>query len=101
PFDPDPAPDAHIRLTYVEFEAAAAMLEAAGFRAERPTEEAWPHFHGWRVNYEAIAYELCRRCDAVPALWTGPRDFDSTPVPPRRPADRRPGEGRRELPPAG
>ncbi|MET9908086.1 hypothetical protein ABZZ74_14880 [Streptomyces sp. NPDC006476] len=101
PFDPDPAPDAHIRLTYVEFEAAAAMLEAAGFRAERPTEEAWPHFHGWRVNYEAIAYELCRRCDAVPALWTGPRDFDSTPVPPRRPADRRPGEGRPELPPAG
>lgn len=95
PFDADPAPDAPVQLTYVEFEAAVAMLEAAGFSAERSTPEAWPHFHGWRVNYEAIAYELSRRCDAVPALWTGPRDFASTPVPPRRPADRQPG-----LPPA-
>jgi hypothetical protein len=92
PFDPDPPPDARIQLGYVEFEAAADMLEAAGFAAERSTSEAWPHFHGWRVNYEEVAYELCRRCDAVPALWTGPRDFASTPVPPRRPADRRPGE---------
>ncbi|MDF2265102.1 hypothetical protein P2Q00_06545 [Streptomyces coacervatus] len=99
PYDPDPTPDTSIQLTYVEFDAAVAMLEAAGFNAERTTAQAWPHLHGWRVNYEAIAYELCRRCDAVPALWTGPRDFASTPVPPRRPADRRPGEGRPELPP--
>lgn len=99
PFDPDPAPDAPIRLTCAEFDEAVAMLEAAGFGADRTTLQAWPHFHGWRVNYEAIAYELCRRCDAVPALWTGPRDFASTPIPPRRPADRRPGEGRAGLPP--
>ncbi|MGW3115959.1 hypothetical protein ACWDBW_02240 [Streptomyces sp. NPDC001107] len=92
PFDPDPSPDAALRLTYVEFEAAVAMLEAAGFRTERSVADAWPHFHGWRVNYEAIAYEMCHRCDAVPALWTGPRAFASTPIPPRRPADRRPGE---------
>ncbi|MFI7501014.1 hypothetical protein ACIBVL_21430 [Streptomyces sp. NPDC049687] len=92
PFDPDPSPDTAIRLTYVEFDAAVSMLESAGFQAERGTEEAWPHFRGWRVNYEAVGYELCRRCDAVPALWTGPRDFPSTPIPPRRPADRRPGE---------
>ncbi|MFF7356302.1 hypothetical protein ACFZA1_27180 [Streptomyces filipinensis] len=104
PFDADPSPDASIRLTFAEFDAAVAMLESAGFRAERPPEEAWPHFRGWRVNYEAIAYELCRRCDAVPALWTGPRDFPGGPIPPLRPADRRPvdpsGEGRPELPPA-
>ncbi|WP_458247811.1 hypothetical protein [Streptomyces sp. MAI_2237] len=100
PFDPDPDPGAPIQLDPVEFEAAVAMLEAAGFRVERATEEAWPHFHGWRVNYEAIAYRLCRRCDAVPALWTGPRDFTSTPIPPRRPADRRPGEGPSDRPPA-
>ncbi|WP_327312549.1 hypothetical protein [Streptomyces sp. NBC_01235] len=92
PFEADPAPDAPIRLTFVEFEAAVSMLETTGFGAERGTEEAWPHFRGWRVNYEAIAYELCRRCDAVPALWTGPRDFPTTAVPPRRPVDRRPGE---------
>ncbi|MEV6291528.1 hypothetical protein AB0M41_14170 [Streptomyces sp. NPDC051896] len=100
PFDADPSPDATIRLTFAEFDAAVAMLESAGFRAQRPPKEAWRHFRGWRVNYEAIAYELCRRCDAVPALWTGPRDFPGGSIPPERPADRRPGEGRPELPPA-
>jgi hypothetical protein len=100
PYDTDPAPETPIQLTYLEFDAAVAMLEAAGFPAERTAEEAWPHFHGWRVNYETIAFELCRRGDAVPALWTGPRDFPSTPIPPARPADRRPGEDHPELPPA-
>jgi len=101
PFDDDPSPDATIQLTFAEFEAAVAMLETAGFHAERSTGDAWPHFHGWRVNYEAIAYELCRRCDAVPALWTGPRDFETGgSIPPQRPADRQPSEDRPELPPA-
>ncbi|MFD9004924.1 hypothetical protein ACFV0T_28870 [Streptomyces sp. NPDC059582] len=96
PFDPDPAPDAPIQLTFAEFESAVAMLETTEFRAQRTPAEAWPHFHGWRVNYEAVAYALCRRCDAVPALWTGPRDFRAEPVPPQRPADRQP-----EAPAAG
>ncbi|MFJ4580251.1 hypothetical protein [Streptomyces echinatus] len=100
PFDADPSPEAPVRLTFAEFEAAVDMLGSAGFRTGRTAAEAWPHFRGWRVNYEAIAYELCRRCDAVPALWTGPRDFPADPVPPRRPVDRRPDEGRQELPPA-
>jgi hypothetical protein len=99
-FDADPAPNAPIHLTYVEFEAAVALVEASGFPAERKAEEAWAHFHGWRVNYEAIAYELCRRGDAVPALWTGPRDYAWSPLPPQRPVDRRPGQGRPEPPPA-
>ncbi|MER5527594.1 hypothetical protein ABT075_23875 [Streptomyces sp. NPDC002677] len=98
-FDSDPPPDAPIDLTYGEFEAAVTMLEKTGFRAERGTREAWPHFHGWRVNYEAVAYELCRRCDAVPALWTGGRDFPSEPIPPMRPVDRQPPEGRPEVRP--
>jgi hypothetical protein len=100
PYDTDPAPDTPIQLTYLEFDAAVAMVEAAGFPAERTAEQAWPHFRGWRVNYETIAHELCRRGDAVPALWTGTRDFPSTPIPPARPADRRPDEDRPELPPA-
>ncbi|MFD4523594.1 hypothetical protein ACFWP7_06635 [Streptomyces sp. NPDC058470] len=91
-FDTDPAPDAPILLTLPEFEAAVAMTEVAGFPAERTAKQAWPHFHGWWVNYEAIAYELCRRCDAVPALWTGSRDFAVGPVGPQRPMDRRPGD---------
>ncbi|MFD0278495.1 hypothetical protein ACFVHB_31925 [Kitasatospora sp. NPDC127111] len=90
-FDPDPSPETPIRLSYTEFDAAVAMINAAGFPRERPTPDAWPHFHGWRVNYEALAYELARRSDAVPSLWTGPRDFPAPPIPPARPADRRPG----------
>lgn len=89
-FDPDPEPTAPIRLTFDEFDAAVAMVTASGFPKERSVAEAWPHFKGWRVNYEAIAYELARRADAVPALWAGPRDFPATPIPPSRPADRRP-----------
>ncbi|MFD9130778.1 hypothetical protein [Kitasatospora sp. NPDC059571] len=90
PFDPDPDPDEPIRLTFEEFDAAVAMVVASGFQKERTPEEAWPHFRGWRVNYEAIGYELARRCDAVPSLWTGPRDFPAVPIPPLRPPDRRP-----------
>lgn len=92
-FNPDPDPDRAIRLTYQEFDAAVAMVTASGFPKERTAPEAWPHFRGWRINYEALAYELARRVDAVPALWTGPRDFPSPPIPPRRPVDRRPSPG--------
>ncbi|WP_371502014.1 hypothetical protein OG871_33730 [Kitasatospora sp. NBC_00374] len=90
PYDPDPEPDGPIRLGFAEFDAAVAMVTASGFPAERDAAEAWPHFRGWRVNYEAIGYELARRSDAVPSLWTGPRDFPAVPIPPSRPADRRP-----------
>jgi hypothetical protein len=90
PFDPDPDPEDPIRLTFDEFDAAVAMVTAAGFQRERTVDEAWPHFRGWRINYEAIGYELARRSDAVPSLWTGPRDFPAVPIPPRRPQDRRP-----------
>ncbi|MFI9247433.1 hypothetical protein ACIGXF_33755 [Streptomyces sp. NPDC053086] len=100
PFDADPSPQAPIRLGFAEFDGAVSMLAQAGFRSRRTAKEAWPHFRGWRVNYEAIAYDLCRRCDAVPALWTGFRDFPADPIPPLRPVDRRPDEGRPEPPPA-
>ncbi|GAB7185059.1 hypothetical protein ATKI12_4890 [Kitasatospora sp. Ki12] len=98
-FDPDPDPDVPIRLTYAEYLGAVAMVTAAGFRRERPVEDAWAHFHGWRVNYEALAYELARRSDAVPALWTGPRDFHAPVIPPARPTDRRPSAVHPPLPP--
>ena len=39
----------------------------------RPADEAWAHFRGWRVNYEAVAYALAYRLDAPPAPWSGPR----------------------------
>jgi hypothetical protein len=89
-FPPDPSPEDPIELTYEEYAAAVAHVTEAGFIAERSTEDSWPHFRGWRVNYEQIGYALARRVDAVPALWSGGRDWPSPPMPPRRPIDRRP-----------
>jgi hypothetical protein len=90
PFDPDPLPDAPIRLTFEEFAGAVRHVETAGLRAERSAEEAWPHFRGWRVNYEQLVYALARKVDAVPAPWSGERDWTSQPMQPLRPLDRRP-----------
>lgn len=95
PFDPDPRPDDPIQLTYEEYADAVAWVQQSGFALERSAEESWPYFRGWRVNYESIAYALARRIDAAPALWSGDRDFPSTPIPPQRPEDRRPGSSDR------
>jgi hypothetical protein len=73
PVDEDPRPDDHIELTWEEFRQGWERLTAVGFPVERTAPEAWPHFRGWRVNYEAAAYKLALHLDAVPALWSGPR----------------------------
>lgn len=73
PYDPDPMPSAGISLTYDEFREGVERMARPGFPMERTVEEAWPHFQGWRVNYEAVAYALADVTDAVPGPWTGPR----------------------------
>lgn len=90
PFDPDPRPDAGISLSYDEFLYAVDRMRRAGVPIERPPEEAWPHFVGWRVNYESIAYALADEVFAPPALWTGVRRHGDALLAPRRPVDRRP-----------
>ncbi|MHB8682368.1 MAG: hypothetical protein ACYDA2_09795 [Acidimicrobiales bacterium] len=90
PFDPDPLPDAGIALGYDEFLYAVERMQRAGVPMERPAAEAWPHFVGWRVNYESIAYALADEVFAPPALWTGVRRHDEALLAPRRPVDRRP-----------
>jgi hypothetical protein len=67
----DPRPDAPLALTYEEFSDGLDRLQAVGFPIERSREEAWRHFRGWRVNYEAAAYLLADRLGAVPAPWSG------------------------------
>lgn len=57
---------------------------------ERSPEEAWPHFRGWRVNYDPIAVEIADLIDAAPAPWSGRRTHFPEPIAPRRPVDRRP-----------
>jgi hypothetical protein len=90
PFDPDPLPDSPLRLSYEDFAEAVKHVEEAGFIIERPADEAWPHFRGWRVNYEEIAYALAQKVDAVPAPWSGDRSWPSVAMKPNRPVDRRP-----------
>lgn len=91
--DDDPHPADPIVLTFDEFAAGVAYVEAAGFPVERSAAAAWDDFRGWRVNYEAAAYALADRLVAVPAYWSGPRQYtDDTHLPPARPRDRTPDE---------
>lgn len=88
PVPDDPSPDDDILLSKEEFVIAAEMARDAGMEFEREPEAAWPHFKGWRVNYEAAAYSLAAELDVVPALWSGPRLRPGPPLPPLRPRDR-------------
>ena len=85
PVREEPDPNTPISLTYDDFQQATAMLREVGYPIERSDEEAWPHFRGWRANYDAVALLLAKRLDAPPALWTGTRRWPSTPIAPRRP----------------
>lgn len=92
PVPGDPAPTDPIELTRAEFDEAVRWLHEAGWQTERLAADAWPHFHGWRVNYEAAVYKLAYHLDLPPALWSGPRRPGRQAVmAPLRPADRRPG----------
>jgi hypothetical protein len=73
PVDEDPRPDDPIQLTWEEFQLGWDRITSVGFPVERSAEEAWPHFRGWRVNYETAAYRLAYGLDAVPAPWSGRR----------------------------
>jgi hypothetical protein len=88
-----PDPDTPISVTFEEFAAAVTDLQEVGYPIERSVEDAWPHFRGWRVNYDQSALALAYLLDAPPTLWTGPRRWPSTPVSPRRPAARPPRTG--------
>lgn len=88
--DHDPDPDADLLLSYADFLEGVERITTTTFRIERTPEQAWPDFRGWRVNYEAVAYALADRLNAVPAPWTGPRRSGDPTVAPIRPANRRP-----------
>jgi hypothetical protein len=91
PYNPDPSPEDPITLTYDEFLYGVQRMRAQGYEFERTPEEAWPHFKGWRVNYEAVAYALAHRIDAVPARWSGPRRSTEAQIDVITPVNRQPG----------
>jgi hypothetical protein len=90
PYDADPHPDDPIALTYEEFLDGVERLRAVGYEIERAPEEAWPHFRGWRVNYERQCYALAGAVEAVPAVWSGPRRGDVERLLPVTPPNRTP-----------
>jgi hypothetical protein len=90
PVNEDPRPDDPVQLTWEEFRQGWERLTAVGFPVERTAQEAWPHFRGWRVNYEAAAYKLALSLDAVPARWSGPRRHSWGAFEPRTLANRTP-----------
>jgi hypothetical protein len=90
PIDEDPDPDTPISITDEQFAAAVDMLRTLNYPIERPTDQAWPNFHGWRANYDTTALALARALDAPPALWSGDRRWPATPIPPQRPPSRLP-----------
>jgi hypothetical protein len=92
-FDEDPSPDTPSTVSFEEFAAACTDLATVDYSMERSIEEAYPHFRGWRANYESVAYELAARIDAVPAPWSGPRRPPLPVVYPHRPVNRTPGGG--------
>ncbi|MDQ3983290.1 MAG: hypothetical protein M3271_11485 [Actinomycetota bacterium] len=102
PSDPDPFPTDPIELTFEEFNGAVNQLKDLGFPMERSTEEAWPHFRGWRVNYESVAYALADFAVAPPGPWSGPREhLPGMAIIPQRPANRQPEDTRESVRPKG
>jgi hypothetical protein len=95
----DPKPDDPLVLTAEEFGDAVDYIRSSGFAVERDAAAAWPHFRGWRVNYEHAALSLAERIDAPPALWSGFRRTGAAPMPPMRPRDRRPADREGAPPP--
>ncbi len=96
PYDIDPKPDDPIDLSFDDFAQAVEQLRDVGFPIEREADAAWPHFHGWRVNYEALAYRFADYLVTPHAPWSGPRrHLPAGLAPPDRPPHREPtGEAR-------
>src|ERR1700730_3760351 len=86
PVPDEPDPDGSVAVSFEELRAATAMLRELGYPIEKTDEEAWPHFRGWRANYDAAALLLARQIEEPAGPWPGKRRWPSTPIPPRRPA---------------
>jgi hypothetical protein len=85
-------PSDGISLSYDDFAEAVERLRKVDFPLDRPMQEAWLDFVGWRVNYEAAAYALALAVDAPPALWSGQRRHEIETIAPLRPPTLRAGK---------
>lgn len=76
-----------VLITRADFDAAVDLLQASGFPIDRDLDEAWEQFRLARARYEFAAYAVCRRLDATPAPWTGPRTPETPTLWPTRALD--------------
>lgn len=83
-------PSSGTTLTQDDFHSALRVLNDVGFPVERPLEQAWADFVGWRVNYERAAYAVAAAVDAPRAPWSGPRRRPAPMIAPQRPRAPRP-----------
>jgi hypothetical protein len=89
--DDDPDPADPLTLTREDYDAAVRRLAEAGWAFERSPDEGWPHFRGWRVNYETAAYGIAAHLDLPPAVWSGSRArLGAVVAMPQRPVNREP-----------
>jgi hypothetical protein len=87
----DPRPDDPLVLTKDDFDEAVRHIAETGWTFERKPDEAWPHFRGWRVNYEAAAHGIAAHLDLPSAPWSGQRTrLGQAPARPQRPPHREP-----------
>jgi hypothetical protein len=70
------ANDGRVGVERVEYDAARARLEAAGFRLESP-DIGWILFAQLRARYASRLNELAGLWMTPPALWIGDRDHDA------------------------
>ncbi|WP_054011527.1 hypothetical protein [Arthrobacter sp. ERGS1:01] len=98
PVEDDVDPDTPLNITFDDFQGAVEMLRGVDFPVEVSADQAWPHFKGWRANYERVAYAIAFAIDAPPSMWSGPRRFTFEPVLPYRPKNRTSKETRPEDP---
>lgn len=87
----DPHPTDPLELTREDFDEAVRRLLDAGWTFERSPDQAWPHFRGWRVNYESAAINIAAHLDLPPAVWSGTRArLGVSAAMPQRPVHREP-----------
>jgi len=71
-YDHSPRQDDPTSISRAQFQAACAVLEAAGVPLKADRERAWLDFNGWRVNYDAPLRALERIALAPPSWWERP-----------------------------
>ncbi len=76
PYDKDPSPDDPISISREEFYAVYEAMAAAGVSVVADRSEAWQHYRGWRVNYDAVLIGIAQVIMAPYAPWVSDRSLN-------------------------